>query len=90
MFTTLRQGGQGLTLLVRHKDDAATAVLKQCKCDNISAANDALREVHPPAECSKFHRNEVPVRTAQRAASPEWQGSGYCSSTTMATALADR
>ena len=45
---TAEQGGQGLTLLVRHKDDAKTAVLKQCKCDNISAANDALREVQPP------------------------------------------
>ena len=46
----LSQGGQGSTLLVKHKAGAASAagdvtmVLKQCKCENLKEANAALKE----------------------------------------------
>ena len=40
----LAQGGQGSTLLVKRKGNSRVFVLKQCKCENIAEANNALKE----------------------------------------------
>ena len=40
----LAQGGQGSTLLVKKKGNSRAFVLKQCKCENIGEANNALKE----------------------------------------------
>jgi serine/threonine protein kinase len=40
----LAQGGQGSTLLVKKKSGSHIYVLKQCKCENIGEANNALKE----------------------------------------------
>jgi len=40
----LAQGGQGATMLVQRASGSDTMVLKQCKCENLKEANDALKE----------------------------------------------
>jgi serine/threonine protein kinase len=51
----LAQGGQGSTLLVKKKNGSHVFVLKQCKCENIGEANNALKEAKVLQALSHSH-----------------------------------